>query len=76
MLVKAATGAAALAGAATAATNGPDLAGIALLITAISGLIATLGGLILAFRRKPADATDAALLAIAKRLTEGDSGDK
>ena len=56
-------------------TNGPDLAGIALLITAISGLIATVGGLLLALRKKPMDATDAALLAIARRLTEAENPD-
>lgn len=52
--------------------SGPDLAGIALIITALSGMIASVGGLIIALRRKPTDATDAALLAIARRLTEGD----
>lgn len=66
------TGSAALGwlGADQVTHSGPDLAGIALLITAISGLIATIGGLAIGFRRKPMDATDAALLAIAKRLTD------
>lgn len=58
-----------LTAAGTVVSQGPDLAGIALIITAISGLIATIGGLILALRRKPMDARDAALLAIAERLT-------
>jgi hypothetical protein len=57
-------------GADQVSSNGPDLAGIALLITAISGMIATVGGLIIALRKKPMDARDAALLAIAARLTE------
>lgn len=42
-------------------TSGPDLAGIALIITAISGLIATVGALVLGLRRKPNDATELAL---------------
>lgn len=56
-------------GADQVSSNGPDLAGIALLITAISGLIATIGGLFLATRKKPMDAQDVALLALAERLT-------
>ena len=62
-------------GAAQVSSNGPDLAGIALLITAISGLIATIGGLIIGLRRRPMNATDAALLAIAKRLTDSEGDD-
>lgn len=57
-------------GADQVTSNGPDLAGIALVITAISGLIATVGGLFIATRRKPMDPADAALLAIAAKLTE------
>lgn len=57
-------------GANQVTSQGPDLAGVALLITAISGLIATVGGLILATRKKPMDPQDIALLALAKRLTE------
>lgn len=56
-------------GADQVTQNGPDLAGIALLITAVSGLIATIGGLFLATRKKPMDAQDVALLALAERLT-------
>jgi hypothetical protein len=63
-------------GADQVSSNGPDLAGVALLITAISGMIATVGGLVLAFRRKPMDATDAALLAIAARLTNEEPHDE
>jgi hypothetical protein len=37
------------------ADHGPDLAGIALVITATSGLIATVGALILGLRKKPND---------------------
>jgi hypothetical protein len=62
-------------GADQVTSNGPDLAGIALLITAISGLIATIGGLIIGLRRRPMNATDAALLAIAKRLTDTEGDD-
>ena len=62
-------------GADQVTSHGPDLAGVALLITAISGLIATIGGLLLALRKKPMDATDAALLAIAKRLTDEEHPD-
>ena len=72
-----ATGFTALSGwaAEQVASNGTDLGQVALLITAISGLIATIGGLFLGLRKKPMDATDAALLAIAKRLTDTEADD-
>lgn len=50
-----------LYGVAQVNDQGPDLAGIALIITAISGLVATVGALILGLRRKPNDATELAL---------------
>lgn len=56
-------------GADQVTSHGPDLAGIALIITAISGLIATVGGLFIATRKKPMDPQDIALLALAERLT-------
>lgn len=62
-------------GADQVTSQGPDLAGIALIITAISGLIATVGGLFLATRRKPMDAQDVALLALAERLTRDEDPD-
>ena len=62
-------------GADQVTSNGPDLAGVALLITAISGLIATIGGLFIATRRKPMDAQDVALLALAERLTRQEEPD-
>lgn len=36
-------------------SNGPDLAGIALIITAVSGFIATVGALVIGLRKKPTD---------------------
>lgn len=53
--------------------QGPDLAGIALIITAITGLIGTIGALVLGFRRKPSN-SDALLELLlerdAQRLTK------
>jgi hypothetical protein len=65
-------------GADQVTSSGPDLAGIALLITAISGLIATIGGLFLGLRKRPSsDATDLLLAAMAERMLkeEGQSDD-
>lgn len=57
-------------GAGEVTANGPDLAGIALIITAISGMIATIGGLIIAVRRKPENPNVALLNAFAEVLEQ------
>lgn len=57
------TGAAGILGA-DQVSAGPDLEGIALLITAISGFVATVGALVIALRRKPAPAESDASLAL------------
>jgi hypothetical protein len=57
-------------GADQVTTNGPDLAGIALIITAISGMIATIGGLVIAFRRRPSDPNVELINAVADILDD------
>lgn len=44
-----------LVGAEQVSSGGPDLQGIALIITSVSGLIATVGALVIGLRRKPSD---------------------
>lgn len=53
-------------GVAQVSDQGPDLAGIALIITAITGLIGTVGALVLGFRRKPSN-SDALLELLLER---------
>lgn len=54
-------------GAEQVASSGPDLQGIALIITSISGLIATIGALIIGLRKRP-DTTAAELERLAEIL--------
>ena len=59
-----------------AGSSGVDFAGLAALITAFSGLVATLGAIYLGSRKKPNDATEEALkllLEIQKRQMEDEA---
>jgi hypothetical protein len=59
-----------LYGVEKVASQGPDLAGIALVITATSGLIATVGALILGLRKKPSDVSELALRYLLEQQAE------
>jgi hypothetical protein len=52
----------ALYAAQEVATNGPDLAGVALVISAVAGLISAATAMVIALRRKPTDPEVVALL--------------
>lgn len=62
-----------VATAAAGAAGGPDYAGIALLVSALAGLISAVTAMVIALRRKqPADETTVALLQqIADNLKDG-----
>ena len=47
---------------AAAVTGGPDYAGIALVISAIAGLMSAVTAMVIALRRKPTDSETIALL--------------
>lgn len=59
--------------AANAADGGLDLLGIAAVITALSGLIATVGALVIGLRRK--DASNDALVQALEKLAENQKGE-
>lgn len=52
------------------AANGPDFTGIALLVSAIAGLISAITAMVIALRRKP---TDPAVVELLQKLAEKDS---
>lgn len=55
--------------AAAAVAGGPDYAGIALVISAIAGLLSAVTAMVIALRRKP---TDPEVVALLQRLADKD----
>ena len=55
-------------------SGGLDLLGIAAVITAVSGLIATVGALIIGFRKKESDPNAARLAEALNRLADKEQG--
>ena len=62
-----------LSAADAAQSGGLDLLGIAAVITALSGLIATVGALVIGLRRK--DASNDALVQALEKLAENQKGE-